>query len=235
MSPLSHPPDKRISVLVADADPMGAELIAEGLRRCQRSFRVVAAASGSAEAIRGIREHKPDIALINASLGDGPVSGYPVLRELKGFKGKTKVIMMIPGCERDLTINALYEGARGVFGRVHSLKLLSKCIRTVHNGQIWVGNQEIEHLVAVLAEITPLRILKAGSMPLLTQREAEVVCLLAEGRGNDEISLQLNVTEHTIRNYLSNIYEKLGISNRVELVLYAVAHEDTKSLISAKK
>jgi DNA-binding NarL/FixJ family response regulator len=189
----------------------------------------------SAEAIQGIREHKPDIAVINASLGDGPVSGYMVLRELNGFKGKTKVIMMIPGCERDLVIDAFHKGARGVFCRVHSLRLLSKCIRTVHKGQVWAGNEEIEHLLAVLAQLTPLRVLKASNMPLLTRREAEVVCLLAEGRGNRDISLKLNVTEHTIRNYLSNIYEKLGISNRVELVLYTIAHEDTKSLTSAKR
>jgi len=65
---------------------------------------------------------------------------------------------------------------------------LSKCIRTVHEGQIWVGNQEIEHLVAVLTEITPTRILKSGSMPFLTQREAEVVCLLAEGRGSTRLA-----------------------------------------------
>lgn len=72
-------------------------------------------------------------------------------------------------------------------------------------------------------------------MPLLTKREAAVVCLLVEGMRNRDISLKLNVTEHTIRNYLSKIYEKLGISSRVELALYALAQEDTKRLISEKK
>jgi DNA-binding NarL/FixJ family response regulator len=77
--------------------------------------------------------------------------------------------------------------------------------------------------------------LQVGSMPLLTEREAAVVRLLLEGMGNREISLKLNVTEHTIRNYLSKVYEKLGISSRVELALYALAQEDTKRLISEKK
>jgi DNA-binding NarL/FixJ family response regulator len=112
MTPLSHPSDKRICVLVADADHMSAELIAGGLRLCERRFQVVATTNTPAETMRGIREHKPDIGLINVGLEDDPVPGYMAFKELNGFEGKTKAIMMIPGCERDLVIDALHEGAR---------------------------------------------------------------------------------------------------------------------------
>jgi|ERR1017187_5465240 DNA-binding NarL/FixJ family response regulator len=126
MNPLSGRANKRISVLVASADRMGAELIAEDLRRHQRRFQLVDTADTSAEALRRIHEHKPDIALINASLGDGPSQGYVLLRELRVLKGKTKAIVMIPSCERNLVIDAFREGARGVFCRDHSSKLLGR-------------------------------------------------------------------------------------------------------------
>ena len=135
--------------------------------------------------------------------------------------------MMIPGTERDLVIDAFRGGARGVFCRIQSIKLLSKCIRTVHGGQIWANNQNLDFILQFLTRLKPLRLLKpGGGMSRLTQREAEVVRLLTEGMSTREISHTLRVTEHTIRNYLSVIYEKLGVSSRVELALYAITRED---------
>ena len=135
--------------------------------------------------------------------------------------------MMTPGTERDLVIDAFRGGARGVFCRIQSIKLLSKCIRTVHGGQIWANNQNLDFILEFLTQLKPLRLLKpGGGMSRLTQREAEVVRLLTEGMSTREISHTLRVTEHTIRNYLSVIYEKLGVSSRVELALYAITRED---------
>ena len=140
---------------------------------------------------------------------------------------KTAAIMMIPDSERDLVIDAFRGGARGIFSRIQSVKQLSKCIRTVHRGQIWANNQNLDFLLDFLTQLKPLRQLKlGGGMNRLTPREAEVVRLLADGMSTREISKTLSVTEHTIRNYLSMIYEKLGVSSRVELALYAVTRED---------
>ena len=115
----------------------------------------------------------------------------------------------------------------GVFCRIQSIKLLSKCIRTVHEGQIWADNQNLDFLLAFLTQLKPLRLLKqGGGMSRLTQRETEVVRLLTDGMSTREISRSLKVTEHTIRNYLSIIFDKLGVSSRVELALYAITRED---------
>jgi DNA-binding CsgD family transcriptional regulator len=100
----------------------------------------------------------------------------------------------------------------------------------VHGGQIWASNQDLVFLLGFLTQLKPLRVVKAGGgMRLLTPREAEVVHLLAEGMSTRELSQKVGVTEHTIRNYLSNIYDKLGVSTRVELALYATAREDMSS------
>jgi two-component system, NarL family, nitrate/nitrite response regulator NarL len=216
-----------IRVLIADGDSLGAHLIADGLARRRTDIAVVAVATSSGETIRQVEKSQPDIALINAHLEDGRLRGYHVLRYLQMLSPKTSAIMLIPGSERDLVVDAFRGGAKGVFCRLHSFKLLSKCIRTVHEGQIWADTRNLAFILEFLTELKPLRVVKpGGAMTRLTPREAEVVHLLADGLSTREISGKLAVTEHTIRNYLSAIYDKLGVSSRVELALYAVARED---------
>jgi DNA-binding NarL/FixJ family response regulator len=222
-----------ISVLIADADRMSAHLIADGLTRGRRDISIVAVSNSSAEAIRELEIKQPDIALINAHLDDGPMRGYHVLQHLQAVCQKTVAIMMIPDAERDLVIDAFRGGARGVFSRIQPIKQLSKCIRIVHGGQVWADNQNLQFILEFLTKLKPLRLLKPGvGISRLTARELEVVHRLAEGMSTREISLRLHVTEHTIRNYLSSIYDKLGVSSRVELALYAVTREDMNRVSS---
>ena len=220
----------RVSVLIADADLMSAHLLAGELARGKQDISVVGVSNDSAEAIRELEKRQPDIALINTHLQDGKMTGYRVLQSLPISCPKTAAIMMIPVSDRELVIDAFRGGARGIICRVNALKLLSKCIRTVHGGQIWANNQDLVYLLDFLAQLKPLRVVKSGGgMRLLTPREGEVVHLLAEGLSTREISHKVGVTEHTIRNYLSNIYDKIGVSSRVELALYAITREDMSS------
>jgi two-component system nitrate/nitrite response regulator NarL len=222
----------RIHVLIADADRLSANLIAEGLTRGHPDISVVALSKSSAETIRDLEQKQPNVALINAHLEDGPLTGYQVLQNLPASSRKTAAIMLIPESERDLVVDAFRGGARGVFCRLQPIKLLTKCIRTVHEGQIWVNNENLGFLLEFLTDLKPLRFVKpGGGMNRLTPREAAVVQLLAEGFTTREIGQKLALTEHTIRNYLSNVYEKLGVSSRVELALYAVAREDRNRLM----
>jgi len=101
------------------------------------------------------------------------------------------------------------------------LKALSKCIQTVHSGQIWASNEDIEHILAALINTKPIQFNNADGMPLLTRREEDVVRLVSDGLKNREIAQRLKVKEHSVRNYLYRIFEKLGVSTRVELILYA--------------
>jgi two-component system nitrate/nitrite response regulator NarL len=227
MGQLSQPLSGSISVLIADADRMSAHLIADGLTRGRHDIVVVAVSNNSTETIRELEKSQPDIALINAHLKDGRLRGYHVLRYLQMLSPKTIAIMLIPDSERDLVVDAFRGGAKGVFCRLQSIKLLSKCVRTVHEGQIWADTRNLAFILEFLTELKPLRLIKpGGGMTRLTPREAEVVHLLADGLSTRDISQKLALTEHTIRNYLSAIYDKLGVSSRVELALYAVARED---------
>jgi two-component system, NarL family, nitrate/nitrite response regulator NarL len=227
MSQLSQALSGSISVLIADADRMSAHLIAQGLTRGRHDIVVVGVSNSSGETIRELEKSQPDIALINAHLEDGRMRGYHVLQYLQMLSPKTVAIMLIPESERELVVDAFRGGAKGVFCRLQSIKLLSKCIRTVHEGQIWADTRNLAFILEFLTQLKPLRVIKpGGGMTRLTPREAQVVHLLAEGFSTRDISQKLGLTEHTIRNYLSAIYDKLGVSSRVELALYAVARED---------
>jgi two-component system nitrate/nitrite response regulator NarP len=131
--------------------------------------------------------------------------------------------MLLDLAERDLAIDAFRTGARGVFTRAYSFSALPKCICAVHRGEVWVSKEQIEWLLELIMRLRPLQIVKPGGTALLTRREQDIVRLVAEGMRNEEISRKLNVTEHTIRNYLSHIFDKLGMSSRVELVLYTLS------------
>jgi DNA-binding NarL/FixJ family response regulator len=118
-------------------------------------------------------------------------------------------------------VEAFRAGARGVFCRSESLKSLARCIQCVSEGQIWANSKELRYLLEALGEALPLRVIDARGAALLSRRELEVVRCVAEGLSNREIAQRLGLTEHTVKNYLFRIFDKLGVSKRVEVVLYA--------------
>ena len=210
-----------IRVAVIDANRMNSQLMATALKRCRSNFEVQELTSNSSVAVSELRNLQPDVAIISARLEDGPLTGFKVLHELRVADSKTPAVMLLDSTERDLVVDAFRGGARGVFCRGHSFNSLPKCIRQVHEGQAWVNNVELEFLLELVISLRPLKIQHTGGMARLTPRERDVVRLVAVGMRNQEIALKLNLSEHTIRNYMIRIFDKLGISSRVELVLYA--------------
>jgi len=118
-------------------------------------------------------------------------------------------------------VEAFRTGARGVFCRSESLMSLARCIQCVSEGQIWANSKELRYLLEALGEALPLRVVNTQGAALLSRREIEVVRCVAEGLSNREIAQRLGLTEHTVKNYLFRIFDKLGVSKRVEVVLYA--------------
>ena len=212
-------------MLVVTADSMTSELLKNVFAHGRRDFRVETLTGSSQKIIDELGAHKADVALISEELQDGLLAGSKVLQKLSDSH-HTPAIMLLQRSKPECVVNAFRDGARGVVYRSCSLKSLSKCIETVHQGQIWASNEDIEHLINVLKRLKPPQFNDADGMPLLTRREEEVVQMVAEGLRNREIALSLNVKEHSIRNYLYRIFEKLGVSTRVELILYAFSHRE---------
>lgn len=221
-------PKDRISVLVVTADNMTSELLRNAFVRSRKGFAVETMTGSSQQIIGGLAAHKADVAVISEELQDGPQAGVKVLETLQNSH-RTPSIMLLQHSKPEGVVNAFRGGARGIFYRTHSLKALSKCIRMVHKGQIWASTQDLEHLISALVHTRPLHLSNSDGMPLLTRREEEVVHLIADGMKNREIAQKLRVKEHSIRNYVYRIFEKLGVSSRVELLLYAFSQRDQRN------
>jgi DNA-binding NarL/FixJ family response regulator len=160
-------------------------------------------------------------------LEDGPRTGLAVLEKLRESPTRVAGIMLVQSLDREMVVQSFRGGARGVISRKDSFKALAKCIRCVHDGQFWINNEQIEYLISAFAPLRP-RLTRANGMALLTSREKAVADLVGEGMKNREIAKALQVTDHTVSNYLYRIFEKLGVSNRVELILFALSRQESK-------
>lgn len=220
-----------IRAFVADISRMTSQLMAASLKRNRNPrFEVLLPADfTSRDVVREIASSAPDVALVSTSLVDGPFAGYSVLRELQQQHMATRTVLLLDDCERDLVVDAFRGGARGVFMHSEPSSRLPRCIESVHQGQIWASTRELEYLVSAVASSRPLRVLDACGRNILSKREDEVVALVADGLTNREVSEKLKLSEHTVKSYLFKIFEKLGISTRVELVLYALAEQRRES------
>ena len=167
---------------------------------------------------------KAAVALISATLQDGWLSGLGAFPQLQEKYPEVRLILMIDQPEPKLVLEAFRAGARGIFTRYESqFDALRKCISCVHGGQVWVNAQQLDWLVNAVSQTHTVRLVSAKGFDLLSKREEEVVRLVAEGLNNHQIAQQLHLSDHTVKNHLFHIFDKLGISNRVELVLYAVS------------
>jgi len=212
-----------ISVLFASPNSLTRELVMGALNR-QKRFHAVATATTAKGVLEALQTAHVDVALIAATLQDGPMSGIGVLPKIRETSPGVKSVILFFDSECKLVVDAFRAGARGVFCISQStFKLLCRCVEQVHAGQIWGNCSELSEVVEAFSQFAPMRVVNADGMRLLTKREEEVVRLVAEGMQNREIAKELKLSEHTIKNYLFHIFEKLGVSSRVELVLYAVS------------
>jgi DNA-binding NarL/FixJ family response regulator len=229
------PSGTRITLAIADANPMAGRLLCDQLRRYPE-FSVVSCDSDRASLLNSLKRTKPAVALVSADLQDGPSSGLAAIREIREAGRALRPIVVCDRPEPHLVLEGLRSGARGVFSRSNfDFAALRKCVRRVFEGQLWLGNLELEYLVSALGESRPPRVVNTDGRNLLSRREEQVMRLVADGLGNREIAEQLNLSEHTIKNYMFHIFDKLGISNRVELVLYAVSNPRQDPLPSSQK
>src|SRR3984893_8920758 len=131
--------------------------------------------------------------------------------------------MLLDTDQRQMVVEACLHGSTCIFGRIGSSGDLRNCIRSIHNGQIWISNAQTESVVDALVQAPGLRISKGDGETSLSKRELEIAGLVATGLSNIEVSDKLGLSRHTVKNYLFRIFEKLGISTRIELVLFILS------------
>lgn len=198
---------------------MGTELLAGAVERGS-NFQVIRSIAGDADLMHIASELRPGVAVISAGLSGDSSKGCEIARELRVASPSTKTILLMDHPHREVVVDAFRAGARGVFCRAGSIEDLCKCIDRVSCGQIWAGCNEIKYVLDALVQAVPPKLAPLGTA-LLSQREKEVVRYVAEGMSNREIAVRLKLSEHTIKNYLFRIFDKLGVSSRAELVFLA--------------
>ena len=215
-----------IRVVIADSTPMGTQLLADAVRRSHR-FGSVVASNRAADVLEMAADQSPNVALISADFEGDAVRGFKLAREVNAADEGVKVVMLLDIPDREAVVQAFRAGCQGVFCRARSVKELLKCIACVHEGQIWANTEELSFVLEALRESQPLRVANKAGVPLLTQREMAVVQCVAEGLTNREVAAHLKLSEHTVKNYMFRIFDKLGVSSRVELVLYVASQMRT--------
>jgi two-component system, NarL family, nitrate/nitrite response regulator NarL len=216
---------EKVTVLVADATSMDCQLVSDAILRHTR-FRVIGNVTNSSEIISAVRNEQPDVAVISARLQDGSSAGLWALQGLRALHARSRIVVLLDKDDRQMVVEAFLNGTRGIFCRVGSSGELRRCIQSVHKGEIWISNAQTEYIVEALMQTPALRVVKGVQESFLSKREHEIARLVATGLSNLEVSDKLGLSRHTVKNYLFRIFEKLGISTRVELVLYVLSQAE---------
>lgn len=216
--------DKRrepIRIVIADDHP----IVRDGLRKLletEADFAVAGQAADGREAVKLVEELKPDILLLDLAMPRLP--GLEVLRSLSGSASSTRTILLTAAIEKEQIVEALQVGARGVVMKESATQMLFKSIRTVMAGQYWVGRGEVSDLVQALRSLLAAGPAAADKSFGLTRRELEIVATIVAGYTNKEIAKRFLLSEDTVKHHLTHIFDKLGVSSRLELAMFAVNH-----------
>ncbi|MGH9502209.1 MAG: response regulator transcription factor [Terriglobales bacterium] len=210
-------------MLVADDTQIHTQLLVDALRR-DRQLELVERPLASRDLVETIRAQGVNVVVLSSNLDEEPVRGFEILRELRTAVPGVLAVMLLESSKRDSILQAFRAGARGIFSRYDSVETLSKCIRTVYAGQIWANSEQLSFAVEALASSPILHSVDGKGLSLLSKREMDVVRSLAEGLTNREIGERLGLSQHTIKNYLFRVYDKLGVSSRLELLFMTLTH-----------
>jgi len=211
-----------VRILIADDHP----IFRDGLRRlleAEEGLKVLGEAADGAEAVKLARQLKPDILLLDLAMPKHP--GLEALRDLSVAPGANpvRVILLTAAAEKSQIVEALQLGARGVVLKDSATQLLLKAIQTVMSGEYWVGRESVSNLVQYLRTLMQSSVDEARQKKFgLTPRELEIVSAVVAGYANKEIAEYFKISEDTVKHHLSNIFDKLGVSTRLELALFAV-------------
>jgi DNA-binding NarL/FixJ family response regulator len=212
----------KVRILLADDHT----IFRDGLRKlleAESDFEVVGEAGDGAEAINMVEQIKPEILLLDLAMPRVP--GLEALREVIALKTPVKTILLTAAIEKKQIIEALQVGARGVVLKDAATQMLIRAIRTVINGQFWVGRESVVDMQAYLKnQIASQPAPKAKSYGL-TRREIEILGTIVGGLSNKEIAQKFSLSEDTVKHHLTNIFDKVGVSSRLELALFAINNQ----------
>jgi two-component system nitrate/nitrite response regulator NarL len=214
--------NRTVRVVIADDYPIFLYGLLK-LLETKPLLQVVGQAANEDEAVTLVRQLKPDLLLLDLAMTLQP--DLEVLRSITNFSNSTRTILLTGSIDKTQTLEALQLGARGIVLKKSTTEILFKCISAVMAGQYWVGRDTIADLVHYLrGQLSSSK--KETRKPNfgLTERELEIVSVIASGCTNRDIAEEFSISQQTVKHHISNIFDKTGVSNRLELALFAINH-----------
>jgi two-component system, NarL family, nitrate/nitrite response regulator NarL len=213
--------DRTIRIVVADDHPV-VRIGVGNMLSAEDGFEVVGDAADGDEAITQTLELQPDILLLDVAMPRLP--GLEAMRAIMNGPSTAKILLLTSTITTQQVIEALQIGARGIVLKDALASHLQTAIRTVYGGDYWIGGKRVVNLVSALHELMQKVAVPPRKTYGLTPRELEVVGCIVEGCSNRDIAKQFTLSEETVKRHLSNIFDKTGVSTRLELALFAIAH-----------
>ncbi len=214
---MEHP----IRIVLADDHPV-VRIGVRNMLTQHAGFEVVGEADDGDEAITQTLELKPDILLLDVAMPRLP--GLEAMRAIMSGSPTVKILLLTSTITTQQIIEALHIGARGIVLKDALAGALQTAIQTVIAGDYWIGGKRVVNLVSALHELMQQAAAPPHRSYGLTPREIEVVGCIVEGCSNRDIAKQFTLSEETVKRHLSNIFDKTGVSTRLELALFAIAH-----------
>jgi len=212
---------KPLRIVLADDHPV----VLIGVRNMlsQEGVEIVGEANDGDEAITLTLELEPDILLLDLAMPRLP--GLEAMRAIMSRSPGVKIIMLTSTISTQQIIEALHIGARGIVLKDAVAQHLTQAIQTVAGGDYWIGGARVVNLMAALRELMEKVKTPERKTFGLTPREMDVVGCIVEGCSNRDVARQFSISEETVKRHLSNIFDKTGVSTRLELALFAIAHK----------
>jgi DNA-binding NarL/FixJ family response regulator len=212
-----------LHVLIADSAQLRLQLIGGALSR-RSDFHVSRCALDTTAILAFLNSQGADVLLVNMEQNGNTTEELDCVRRVHLALPSVPIVLLVSAYDRELVVTGFRSGARGIFCFANTdFRMLCKCLRCVQKGQVWANSEQLGMLLESVVRAPLLRVTNAAGQQLLSPREEQVVALVAEGLSNGRIATELHLSENTVKKYMFKIFEKLGISSRVELVLYAVA------------
>ncbi|MGP8245438.1 MAG: response regulator [Bryobacteraceae bacterium] len=220
------PVTSKIRIVVADDHPIFRDGLCK-LLALEEDFQVVAQAQDGRQVLDVLQQLEPDILLLDLKMPG--LDGLATLQRIQAVRGKTRVIVLTASDDKNEFVQAMKLGTSGIVLKQTATDMLIKSIRKVHAGEIWLDSHTTAAVIRqfVANEDAPPMPAPATSnrereRSPLSQREREIVALVAQGFKNKEMAEKMFISEQTVKNHLHNIFDKLGVSDRLELALYAI-------------
>jgi two-component system nitrate/nitrite response regulator NarL len=204
-------------VLVIERDPMSGDLLAGALSRENWCH---AGAVDAIDLLPSVASGSADLVVISGELDPRGPTGFNLTQSVIRAHPTIRVVMILARSTPNSVLSAFRSGARGVVSREQPISLFLQCIDHVRKGQIWARGQEADFLLDVIRNLPAPSLIGSDPASPLTVREMQIVQCAAAGKTNKVIAQELTLSEHTVKNYLFRIFEKLGVSSRIELLFY---------------